>query len=66
MDTTKFEKKTVLWGTITWSEMENKTYKLKTSIQSSRTSKETKESSTFQNLNQAVPYFGPQRLKMYT
>ena len=30
---TKFEKKkTVLWGTITWSEKGNKTYKLKTSI----------------------------------
>ena len=50
---------------ITWSEIENKPYKLKTSIQSSRTSKETKKSSKFQNLSQAVPYFGPQRLKMY-
>ena len=33
MHKTKFEKKkTVLWGTITWSEKGNKTYKLKTSI----------------------------------
>ena len=45
--------------------MENKTYKLKTSIQSSRTSKETKESSKFQNLSQAVPYFGPRLKKVY-
>ena len=26
------KKKTVLWGSVTWSVMENKTYKLKTSI----------------------------------
>ena len=29
---TKFEKKTVLWGTIRWSEMGKKTYNLKNSI----------------------------------
>ena len=30
--TTFEKKKTVLWGSVTWSVMENKTYKLKTSI----------------------------------
>ena len=31
-ETTFEKKKTFLWGSVTWSVMENKTYKLKTSI----------------------------------